>query len=130
MNSAHIHLLFNHVPLAGMLFSIPLLAFAWWRKSDIVALIGLITVFISGLICIPTFLTGEPAEEIIEHSTGASENLIEKLIKLHEEAAEKAIWVIGISAAIALIGLILRSKNKVIPQIFVSTTLLLSICSD
>ena len=125
MNSAHVHLILNHLPIAGMLFSVPLLAFAWWRKSNMVALIGLLSACLSGIVCIPTYLTGEPTEELIEHAVGVSE----KLIKIHEEAAEKTIWMIGVAAAFASIGLILRFKKGLVPRSMILVTLLLSLCS-
>lgn len=125
MNSAHIHLILNHLPIAGMLFSLPLLAVAWWRKSDTLGVAGLVSVVSAGLLTLPTYLTGERAEELIEHMAGVSE----KLIKLHEDAATKTIWIIGISAIFALSCLFLRYKNKVLPRFAVSSVLFLSIFS-
>ena len=108
MDAAHIHLMLNHFPIAGILFAIPILVIAWWRKNDVLGLTGMSLVLLSGLVTIPTFLTGEPAKEIIEHLPGISE----KLIEIHEEAAEKTIWFVGAAALAALISLLVAFKNK------------------
>jgi hypothetical protein len=56
------------------------------------------------VIAIPVMLTGEPAEESIKHLTGISKPLIHD----HEEAAEKAFWLMEIAGAFSLTALILH----------------------
>ncbi len=123
MNTAHIHLIVNHLPLAGMIFSLPLLLAALWKNNKVLSQTALLAVFITGLSAGPTFLSGEPAEETIEHLPGVSE----QLIKDHEEAAEKTIWVIGITAIAALAGFIVTRKKNTIPKqlLLTVTTLVL-----
>jgi hypothetical protein len=53
---------------------------------------------------IPAYLTGEPAEEILENLPGISENLI----KSHEESAETAFIFTEIVGALTLITLFVR----------------------
>ncbi len=112
MNAAHIHLMLNHLPIGGMLIAVPILLVAWWRKSDPLARPGLFIVLLSGIITIPTFLSGKPTEELIEHLPEISENLIE----IHEEVAEKAIWLIGAAALGALVSLGISFKKQSLPK--------------
>lgn len=125
MDAAHLHLMLNHLPIAGMLFAIPLLLVAWWRNSDSLGRMGMLIVLLSGLITIPTFLTGEPAEEIIEHLPGISE----QMIKIHEETAEKALWFIGAASLGALISLIFAYRNKALSLRAIPAVTILAICS-
>jgi len=108
MNAAHIHLILNHFPIAGMLFATPLLLIAWWRKNALLGQTGMALILLSGLLTIPTFITGEPAEEIMELVPGISERLIE----IHEEAAEKTMWFVGAAALAALLSLVVAIKYK------------------
>ena len=103
MIQTHIHLLLNHVAILGAIFSfILLLAGSVFgqvvlRKS---ALFGLV---FSAIVAVPVFLTGEPAEEAVEHLPGVTESAIHE----HEEAGEAAIWVIGVTGIVSAITLFL-----------------------
>jgi hypothetical protein len=83
MNWAHAHLLLNHIPVIGMAIAVPLLSFALvkkWeelKKASLALFVGL------ALVAIPTYLTGAPAESVVEGLPGVSEAIIEQ----HEEAA-------------------------------------------
>jgi len=104
MNWAHIHLMLNHIPLIGVGFLILLFVIALLRKSNELINVSLIFVVIVALWAIPAYLTGEPAEEIVENLPGISENLI----KSHEESAETAFIFIEIVGALALMTLFVR----------------------
>ncbi|MEQ9405605.1 MAG: hypothetical protein RIM99_18595 [Cyclobacteriaceae bacterium] len=69
------------------------------------------------ILTIPVFLTGEEAEESVEHLSGVSENMIEE----HEELAEKAIWLMGLLGALSLLSL-----YAIVKKISFSKTLTLS----
>lgn len=81
----------NHFPLIGFVFSFLLLALGLFRSNEGYSRAGFLVILVAGLFAVPTFLTGEPAEEIMEKLPGFSEELVEA----HEEAAELAIWLIG-----------------------------------
>jgi uncharacterized membrane protein len=57
---------------------------------------------------IPVFLTGEPAEEMVEGLPGVSEALIEA----HEEAAELAIWVMEALGLLSLLAFFIKFKTE------------------
>lgn len=104
MNPVHIHLLLNHVAILACLFSVVILAYGLLRKNTSIINLALVGLVIAALTAIPVFLTGEPAEEAVEHLPGITEVTIEE----HEEAAETAIWLIEITGIVALGGLLLR----------------------
>ncbi|GIV40577.1 MAG: hypothetical protein KatS3mg033_2377 [Thermonema sp.] len=98
MNAAHLHLVVNHLPIAGMFFgSLVLLVSLLLRKKEM-AMTGLGLVILAALLAIPALLTGEGAEEIVEELPEVSH----RLIHAHEEAAETAFWLVEIIGAFAL----------------------------
>lgn len=104
MNLAHVHLILNHIPLIGMGFVILLLIVAFLLRSNQFINVALVFVILLSLWAIPVYLTGEPAEEMVEDLPGVSHALIEE----HEEVAEIAFIFTEITGALALIALIVR----------------------
>lgn len=86
MNAAQLHLILNHVPIVGLLFALGFTAYGWWRRDASLINAGKWAIIIAVLLTIPTFLSGEPAEELVEHQAGVSHDIIHE----HEEAAELA----------------------------------------
>ena len=83
MNPAHLHLMLNHVPVLAVPFGLALLGWAMFRPRPEFARLALIVFVFSALATIPTYLSGEPAEDAIEGVAGA----IEPWVEPHEEAA-------------------------------------------
>jgi len=81
MSAAHLHLMLNHIPLLGLIFGAALLAYGLWRGTDDVQKASLGLLAVAGLSAIAVYLTGEPAEEIVEGLAGVSHDAIEA----HEE---------------------------------------------
>lgn len=103
MDPVYAHLTLNHVPVIGTLIALVLLAGAFLRRSDELARAALWLLVVMSLFGVVAFLTGEPAEERVEHLPGFSENAIHE----HEEAAEPtliAIIVMGVAALGALVA--------------------------
>ena len=101
MNTIHLHLLLNHVPIVGALLGVFLVGVAIVRRSDELGKVALGTFVFLGAVSVVVFLTGEPAEELVEKLPGFSESLTER----HEEAALVATIVMGVVGALSLIGL-------------------------
>ncbi|HXG94568.1 MAG TPA: hypothetical protein VNN73_19660 [Blastocatellia bacterium] len=108
MDSAHIHLLLNHIPVVGTGLALLLLAYAMLRKNEEMEKGSLAAFVILALISIAVYLTGEPAEEIVEGLPGVSEAIIES----HEKAALFAFIAVEALGVIALAGLILSRRSK------------------
>ncbi len=100
MNAAQIHLLSNHIPLALPFIGILILLISIFIKSDIAKRIGYLILVLGGLFTIPTFLSGEGAEEIVEQ-IGRSHDLIHE----HEESAETFAYLNYLLALLAAFAL-------------------------
>jgi uncharacterized membrane protein len=123
MNWAHVHLLLNHIPVIGIGFGILLLAAGWVRKSEEVKRIGLQFFVLLGVLTLPVYLTGEPAQKIVQALPGVSKQIIEQ----HEEAALLALIAMSILGLFALVGLILFRQREVLPSWVVTTSFILSL---
>lgn len=102
MNWPHVHLMLNHVPVLGTVFGAVLLAYGVWRRNESWQRAALWTFAVAALVAIPVYLTGEPAEEAVEHLAGTGENAIEA----HEQAALVslvAIELLGVVAAVSVL---------------------------
>ncbi len=121
MNGAHLHLILNHFPLIGLICCVALLLGGLWRKTPDVARAGIVALVIVAVISIPVYLTGEPAEEIVEQLPGVSDDLIHP----HEEAALVALIALEVLGALALVGLIVFRGPNPLPGWFVPTLLVL-----
>ena len=102
MSAAHLHLMLNHIPLLGLLFGVVLLAYGLWRGSEDVQKASLGLLAIAGLSAIAVYLTGEPAEEVVEGLAGVSYDAIEA----HEEWGLYAL-IAGIATGVLALGALL-----------------------
>jgi hypothetical protein len=102
MNPAHIHLMLNHVPLFGALAVTILCGLALLRRQQGLARGGLLVAVLTAIVGVAVYLTGEPAEELVEDLPGVSEAVLET----HEEIALVATVVLGAFGVLAVIGLI------------------------
>ena len=123
MDTVHLHLLLNHVPVLGTLFGTVLLLVAVGRGSRELVVASLVVFVVSAAAAVPVYLTGEPAEERVEHIAGVSEDVIER----HEEAA-----AVGFAAAVALgavsvVGLVLAARKKPVARALIAVPLLLAV---
>lgn len=111
MNQAHLHLLLNHLPLLGTAFGVLLLLFALWRKSAELQRVSLGVFVLAALSAIPTYLTGEPAESVVEHLPGVAEAFIEQ----HESASLIALVAAMVTGVASLAGLLLTRRAAKLP---------------
>ena len=112
MNSAHAHLLLNHLPVLGSAFGVLLLLFAFARKSDEIKRVALGVFVFAALTAVPVYLTGEPAEDIVERLPGIYKPMIEE----HEEAAEGAAAALGVLGVMSLAGLVGFRRSASVPH--------------
>jgi uncharacterized membrane protein len=96
----------NHLPVLGVLFGTILLAVGLWRRNDTIRRTSLVVLLLTGAAAGAVYLTGEPAEELIENAAGVSEKRIES----HEDAA--AVATSGAALlGVATLVLIWRSRR-------------------
>lgn len=102
MSPVHAHLLLNHVPVIGTLIALGLLAFATVRGDDRIGRVSLGMLALLAASAVAAYLTGEPAEEAVEHLAAVPEALIER----HEDAALLATIALGVLGALSVAGLV------------------------
>lgn len=122
MDATHLHLVISHAPLFGVIFGSLLLVYALARRSDEAARLGLGLVFIAGLLAVPTFLSGEEAEDRVENIAGISKVQIEA----HEDAGKLAGYGVATLGFLALGGLV-AFRRRPIPRPAVLGALVLAL---
>lgn len=97
MNPAQLHLALTHLPVVGALLAAATLSIGAVTRSPATRRAGLALLLFAGVSAIPTHLTGEGAEEIVEERPGVSEAIIER----HEDAAGYALALVLLGGAVA-----------------------------
>lgn len=127
MNLAHVHLLLNHIPVIAIPIGFLFLLHSLWRANASSTRFSYLFLFLTSLSVIAVYLTGEPAEKVIEHLP----EVIESVISPHEDAALIALIMTLIMGAFSFIALFLRegakaryARNAVIFTVFVSISTL------
>jgi len=124
MDLAHLHLMLNHVPVIGVIFGFLVLFAGLATRLKTVAAVGLVFLIFAGLVAIPVYLTGEPAEEIVEHMPGVSEAVIGE----HESAATVSLVSAMLSALFSIAALVFfRSRLVRIQGYLVIASLFISL---
>lgn len=109
MNLAHLHLALNHVPVIGIPVALAFLIYGLYGKNQSSIRFALIVLVGLAAMVIPVYLTGEPAEELVENLPGVAESFIEA----HEDAAMFSLYltlITGVAAAAAL--MLQKDPNK------------------
>lgn len=113
MNAAQIHLALNHFPIFATLFGTALLLWGLLLKQEAKRQLALVFLVVAAVSAVPVYLSGEPAEEIIEHRVGVSESSIHD----HEDLAEQTFLVIGVLGMLCLFILAFLKIGKNIPMV-------------
>lgn len=122
MNGAHLHIILNHFPVVGLVLSLGLLAASTYWRNDAIGRAGLVSLIAIAVVAIPVYLTGEPAEEVVEGFAFVSEEVIEP----HEEAGLIAFITLEAIAVIVLLGLV-ASRGKRLARWLVPTALVMNL---
>ena len=101
MNLAHVHLLLNHFPTIGFGIALALYIAAMIGKKDDLQRASLVIFFLVAAVAIPTYMSGNAAEEIIKDKEGISA----PLIRAHEDAALEAFVIMEITGFLAWLSL-------------------------
>ncbi len=126
MNGAHLHLVLNHSPIVGLIFSLVLLAAALYRKSPELTRAAAVALIAVAVVAIPVYLTGEPAEEIVEHMPGVAEEILER----HETAGRVSLIALEVLGAVALLGLVVSRGAPALPRWLGPTLLALGLAAS
>jgi hypothetical protein len=109
MNAAYLHLATTHLPVLGTLFGLCLLLYGWLRGSEDLKRTALLTMFLTGLLSLPAYLSGAPASGVLKRALPGT--LMDPMDQ-HAEVAVLALVAILLLAAWALFGLIAFRKSK------------------
>lgn len=126
MNDAHLHLVLTHLPIVGIFFSIGLLAFGLLRKDKSIINVAHYAIILVAILVIPTFFTGEGAEEVIEKIDASAETFLEE----HEKAGKIALIATLISGVFAALSLFMQRKNEssLFPMLTLSVSIVAAVC--
>lgn len=109
IDAAHVHLMLNHLPVIGAPLLLLLLTIGLLRGSRELVTISLSLVVglaaATGLV----YLTGEPAEELVEHASWFRDALAET----HEEHATVSLVAVLITGVLAAVAVALRHRPRV-----------------
>ncbi|HCS20859.1 MAG TPA: hypothetical protein DIW47_09940 [Bacteroidetes bacterium] len=100
MNTAHLHLLLNHLPMIGTVMGTLILIAGFLLKNNpTIKQTALGVLIFSALTAIPANLTGEGAEELVEKLPGISETNIET----HEDLGKLFLIVMLLLGSLSLL---------------------------
>lgn len=123
MDPTHMHLVITHLPIFGSILGGLVLAYGLWTKSNETKIAAYGLFIISSIGAGIAYLTGESAEESVEHLPGVFGATIER----HEEFAIYA-WVSLIILGVAsLIGIFLTLRKSPATRTFAFAIFLLSL---
>lgn len=101
MNAAHFHLLVNHFPIILPIVGLLVLIAGLLMRAAVIQRTALAILIAGALFTVPAFVSGEGAEEIVEHLPEVGHDIIHE----HEEIAETFAllsYALGILAMVAL----------------------------
>lgn len=124
MNWAQAHLLLNHLPVFGLVYSLLVLVGSFFCYKRELQRAGLALLVLTALGTIPTYLTGEPAEEVVRNMPQVDRDFIEE----HQDWATGSLIAIEVVGVVSLAGLYLAWKSM-LPEMLVQVCLLLALVS-
>ena len=125
MNLAHIHLLLNHFPTIGYIIGCGLFLLSLITRGDDLKRASLVVLLGVSLIAIPTYLSGNGAQDALKSVPGISQSQIEA----HEGAALVAFGFMEFTGAFAWLALWQFRRLARIPGWNLAVILVLSLVS-
>jgi hypothetical protein len=132
MNLAHVHLLLNHLPILGTVIGLGLFLVALVGNRDDLKEACLALFSLLALLAIPTYMSGDAAQETIKESAGVSM----EMIQAHQGAALLAFIFMEITGAVSILALWRFSRSAKNPwmsgpaRLTLSAVLLLAIATS
>ena len=125
MDLAHLHLLLNHFPTIGSIMGGGLFVLSLITNSDDLKRASLVVLLGISLIAIPTYISGNGAQDAVKSLPGVSKTLIET----HEGAALVALGFIEVTGAFAWLGLWQFRRLARVPNWNLAVILVLTVVS-
>ena len=114
MNPAHLHLILNHLPVMATLCGIVVMIYGMVKKSNVTLNASCLLFILASAGGILTYVTGEPAEEIVEGINQISESSIEE----HEDSAGIALALIIMQGIMAAAGIWINANRPMLAAKF------------
>jgi uncharacterized membrane protein len=126
LSAVQVHLAINHFPIAGIFFTIFFLLMGLIFKKKMLISAAMFLAILSGIAIIPMILSGDGAEEIVEHKAGVTRELIHS----HEELADTSVVIFELTAILAILWFIVSKKKETWMKKIEILTLLLAIVAS
>lgn len=108
MSFGHLHLVLNHVPVIGLPLALVFLIFGLRIRHRPTQGFALVVLVLLAAVALPVYLTGEPAEKMIERLPEFTESFVEK----HEDAALVSLITTLVAGFCALATLFFYKDDK------------------
>lgn len=125
MDQTHIHLLITHLPIFGSILGGLVLLHGIWTKSNQTVVAAYNLFIISAIGAGVAYLTGEAAEETVEHIQGVAKTAIDA----HEDFAMVSLVSLIVLGVAALMGIVLTLRKSLLTRNFAIVTLLIALVS-
>lgn len=122
MNPAGLHLALNNFPPIIDFAALIVFAIGIFWKNHAALRVALVLLVVAALFAIPVFLSGEPAEEMVEDMEGVNAVAIHP----HEDAGKWAFWMTVAQGVAALLTLI-AFRSRELARWALTAVLLLSV---
>ena len=123
MNDAHIHMIFNHLPIIIPIIGVLILVGGFITRSEIVKRTAFLIFILGAIFTIPAFSSGEGAEEVVEE---IGTKIDHHFIHEHEELAETFALLSYALGFISIVALWANFTKKSFANIIALAVLLLS----
>jgi len=129
MNIANFHLITNHLPVVGIIFSFLLVLYALIKNKDEVHRVAMLTIIVTAIFAIPAFFSGEGAEHLLKKylASPAEWKKLKEFIEPHEDLAHIAFIFMLFVGVVSIVGLFLFRRPKNVPKWFLGVLLVLLI---
>ena len=109
MQPEYIHVLLNPVPVYGMAMGVFALALALMARSRSAEKISLVLIL---AVCATTWVAFHYGERGYDRVYAMSSPDAQKWLDVHAERASRLVWLFGLAAAGAVLGLVLAQKGN------------------
>jgi uncharacterized membrane protein len=107
-NAAHLHIAINHLPVVGFMAAFVLSICAFFTKDRMLDLTAWMFTAGCALTAVISYLTGEPAEEMISGTSGVSD----AFMSAHMRWGQYTYWATIAIGALSLVGWFLAKRKE------------------
>lgn len=118
---AHVHLILNHVPIMGSLFTTALFIIALIYRNTFIQKISLWFLVIIALVTAVTYQTGDPAAHAVRNLPQVSDSAL----KAHELFGKLGLGAMFVTGVVALGGVFFFRKRATIPGAYLALVMVI-----